>query len=195
MTARICLPVSDWPLTDRQAWNAAHRRGGLLDDDGLAVNWRPASSLMTAGGYGRFLSFLMEIGDYDPSETPAMRITRPRVENYVTHLRQLNHSSTVAMRATQLTEAARVMAPGVDWRWLRRIQSRLQQMSTPVRDYRPRLVPAAAVFDLHRDLVQRAEEGEGFSDLKRALMFRDGALLAVFCISGIRRFRQKCGWN
>jgi integrase/recombinase XerD len=186
MTARICLPVSDWPLAEREAWDVAHRRGGLLDDDGLAANWRPASSLMTARGYGRFLSFLIVIGDLDPSEIPATRITRPRVENYVAHLRQLNHSSTVAMLATQLAEAARVMAPSVDWRWLRRIQSRLQRMSTPAHDYRSRLVPAAAVFDLHRDLVRRAEEGKGLSDLKRALMFRDGALLAVFCVSGIR---------
>jgi hypothetical protein len=105
MTARLCLPVSAWPLAGREAWNAAHRRGGLLDDDGLAANWRPASSLMTAGGHGRLLSFLIEKEDYDPSESPVMRITRPRVENYVAHLRQLNHSSTVAARATQLTEA------------------------------------------------------------------------------------------
>src|SRR5215470_11609300 len=108
MRARICLPVSDWATADREAWDAAHRRGGLLDDDGLAAHWRPASSLMNAGGYGRFLSFLIESDDYDLSETPATRITRPRVEAFVEHLRERNHSSTVATRATQLTEAARV---------------------------------------------------------------------------------------
>jgi hypothetical protein len=85
------------------------------------------------------------------------------------------------------TEAARIMAPGVDWRWLRRIQFRLQRMSTPARDYRARLVPAGTVFELHYDLARRAEESKGLSALKRALMFRDSALLAVFCVSGIRR--------
>jgi site-specific recombinase XerD len=187
MTARVCLPVSDWPLTDVEAWNAAHRRGGLLDDNGLAANWAPATSLRIAEGYGRFLSFLIETRDYDPSETPAMRITRSRVESYVAHLRERNHSTTVAARALQLTEAMRIMAPGEDWGWLRRIRSRLQRMSKPARDDRARLLPAATVFELHRDLVRCAEEGEGLSDLTRALMFRDGAVLAVFSVSGIRR--------
>ena len=187
MTARVCLPVSDWPLTDREAWNAAHRRGGLLEDDGLAANWAPATSSIIAEGYGRFLYFLIETEDYDPSETPAMRITRLRVENYVAHLRERNHSSTVAARALQLTEAMRIMVPDTDWRWLRRVRSRLQRMSTPARDDRARLVPAATVFDFHRDLIRRAEKGEGLSDLTRALMFRDGVLLGVFSVSGICR--------
>ena len=187
MTARLCLPISEWPPTDREAWDAAHRRGGLLDDDGLAANWAPYTSSRIAEGYGRFLSFLIETGDYDPSETPATRITRPRVESYVAHLRKRNHSSTVASRALQLTEAMRIMAPDTDWRWLRRIRSRLQRMSTPAHDDRARLVPAATIFELHRDLVRRAEEGEGPSDLTRALTFRDAAVLAVFCVSGIRR--------
>ena len=187
MTARVCLPVSDWPLTDREAWNAAHRRGGLIEDDGLAANWAPATSSIIAEGYGRFLYFLIETEDYDPSETPAMRITRLRVENYVAHLRERNHSSTVAARALQLTEAMRIMVPDTDWRWLRRVRSRLQRMSTPARDDRARLVPAATVFDFHQDLIRRAEKGEGLSDLTRALMFRDGVLLGVFSVSGIRR--------
>ena len=111
MTARICLPVSDWPIPDREAWDSAHRRGGLLDDDGLAANWAPATNSIIARGYGGFLSFLTETGDLDPSETPATRITRPRVETYVAHLRERYHSSTVAARVLQLTEAMRVMDP------------------------------------------------------------------------------------
>jgi integrase len=34
---RLCLPVSEWPASDRKAWEAAHQHGGLLDDDGLAA--------------------------------------------------------------------------------------------------------------------------------------------------------------
>jgi hypothetical protein len=100
VTARICLPVSDWPVADREAWDHAHRRGGLLDEDGLAVDWAPITSSNVAGGYGRFLAFLIETGEYDPSETMTMRITRPRVENYVAHLRERNHSSSVAARVS-----------------------------------------------------------------------------------------------
>jgi site-specific recombinase XerD len=184
--ARRCLPVDEWPAPDRQVWHAAHRRSGLLDDDGLAVKWSPATSRIIAGGYGRFLSFLAEARDLDLSENLGERITRPRVEAYVTHLRQQNHSSTVAARILQLVEAARIMAPGVDWRWLRRIRSRLRQMSTPARDDRARLVPAATVTKLRSDLVQRAEQREDQSDWKRALLVRDALMLAVLSVCPIR---------
>jgi hypothetical protein len=51
--ARLCLPLCDWPAPDREAWNAAHRQGGLLDDDGLAANWAAETSAVIAEGYGR----------------------------------------------------------------------------------------------------------------------------------------------
>jgi len=104
VTRRGCLPVSDWPEPDRDAWDAAHRRGGLLEDDGLAAHWAPATSSLIAGGYGRFLSFLIESGDLHASEKPATRVTRPRVEAYVAHLRQRNQSSTVAGRVARRSE-------------------------------------------------------------------------------------------
>jgi hypothetical protein len=99
---RRCLPVVEWPDSDRAAWDAAHCRGGLLDEDGLAADWASATSSIIAGGYGRFLSFLAAIGELDPSASPAERITRPRIEAYVAHLRERNHSSTVAARILQL---------------------------------------------------------------------------------------------
>jgi len=73
---RLCLPIDEWPPDDRKAWAAAHRRGGLLDDDGLAADWAPDTSQLIASGYGRFLSFLAQIGELDPVKSPAERITR-----------------------------------------------------------------------------------------------------------------------
>lgn len=35
---RRCLPIEQWPAPDRKLWVAAHRRGGLLEEDGLAAN-------------------------------------------------------------------------------------------------------------------------------------------------------------
>jgi len=183
---RLCLPVEAWPPLDRDAWVAAHRHGGLLDDDGLAAHWAPATSQITLGGYGRFLSFLVETGDLDQTEAPAQRITRPRVEAYIAHLRQQNHASTVAARILQLSQAARVMASDADWKWLHRIRLRLRHMSSPARDDRARLVPAAALSTLWHSLIERAEHGENLSDRSRALLFRDGLMIAVLCLCPIR---------
>ncbi len=180
-TVRRCLPVADWPEVDRAAWIAAHRRGGLLDDDGLAASWAPATSAIIAGGYGRFLSFLAQTRDLDPHQSPATRINRARVEAYVAELRERNHSSTVAGRLLQLVRAAAVMAPNTDWTWLRRIQARLRRMATPARDDRARLMPALTLLDLATTLMQRAETETALSARRRALLFRDGLMIAILC--------------
>src|SRR5688572_28240587 len=147
-SGRVCLPIAMWPASDREAWEAAHHRGGLLDDDGGAVAWAPATSDIIARGYGRFLSFLAQNEALDPDVSPGQRITRARVEAYIDDLRQDNRSSTVAARIRELGRAAAVMAPAGDWTWLRRMFSRLRRMATPARDDRARLVPARRLLEL-----------------------------------------------
>jgi hypothetical protein len=112
--ARRCLPVAEWPDLDHASWSAAHRRGGLLEDDGHAASWVPDTSKLIASGYGRFLSFLAETGDLDAGASSEIRVTRARVEAYVAYLWARNHSSTVAARILQLVRAVAVMAPNID---------------------------------------------------------------------------------
>jgi integrase/recombinase XerD len=183
---RRCLPVIKWPDTDRAAWAAAHRRGGLLDDDGLAASWAPLTSGLIASGYGRLLSFLVETGELDAAASPEMRVNRALIEAYVVHLRERNHSSTVAARILQLIRAMAVMAPNNDWKWLRRVQARLRCMATGARDDRARLAPAITVIDLGTRLMQRAEESSGLSERRRALLFRDGLMICVLCACPVR---------
>ena len=183
---RRCLPVAEWPAEDRAAWTAAHRRGGLLDDDGLAAAWAPATSSIIARGYGRFLSFLAETEGLDRAELPADRVTRPRVEGYVARLRELNHSSTVAARIRELSRAVAVMAPEVDWAWLRRITARLRRVAQPARDDRVRLVAATTVRDLGAELMQRAETNSGLTARQRALLFRNGLMISFLAACPIR---------
>jgi integrase/recombinase XerD len=185
-TVRRCLPMAEWLEPDRAAWTAAHRRGGLLDDDGLAASWAPATNAIIAGGYARFLSFLAQTRDLDPHQSPATRINRARVEAYVAELRERNHSSTVAGRLLQLVRAAAVMAPNTDWMWLRRIQARVRRMATPARDDRARLVPATTVLDLGIELMQRAEAGGGLPARRRALLFRDGLMICILAACHVR---------
>ena len=179
--ARRCLPVAEWPAIDCAAWAAAHHRGGLLENDGLAADWASATSSIIARGYGRFLTFLAESEDLESFTSPADRVTRPRVEAYVTRLRQHNHSSTVAARVAQLARAVGVMAPASDWSWLRRIARRLRQSATPARDDRARLLPAGTLFDLAISLMQRSETTTTIPEWRRALLFRDGLMIAVLC--------------
>jgi integrase/recombinase XerD len=176
-TVRRCLPLAEWPEPDRVAWPAAHHRGCLLDEDGLAACWAPATSAIFAGGYGRFLSFLAQTGDMAPHESPATRINRARVEAYMAELRERNHSSTVAGRLLQLVRAAAVLAPNNDWIWLRRIRARVHRVATPARDDRTRLVRTTTVVNLGLQLMERAEAKTGLSAGQQALLFRDGLMI------------------
>src|SRR5438128_6761997 len=78
------------------------------------------------------------------------------------------------------------MAPNADWAWLRRILARLRRMATPVRDDRARLMPALALHDLANTLMRRAEAETALSPHRRALLFRDGLMIAVLCASSPR---------
>ena len=175
------IKPADWPQKDRAAWAAAHRRGTLLDDDGLAASWAVATSDIIGRGYGTFLAFLAQTADLDPTASPADRLTRPRIEAYVTYLRERNHSSTVAARILQLSRATAVMSPTADLAWLRRIFARLRRTATPAIDDRVRLLPAATLFELANVLMRRAEAEIGRPVRRRALWLRDGLLIALLC--------------
>jgi integrase/recombinase XerD len=184
--ARRCLPVREWPQPDRAAWDAAHRRGGLLDDDGLAASWSPHTSDLIARGYGTFLAFLAQANQLDSGALPATRTTRLTIESYVAYLRERNHSSTVAARILELIRCIAVMAPTADLAWLRRIAARLRRMARPARDDRTRIVPAVTLCELSLELMNRAETLADLPIRKRALLFRDGLMIAILCICPLR---------
>jgi integrase/recombinase XerD len=80
-----------------------------------------------------------------------------------------------------VVRAAAVMAPSVDWAWLRRISGRMRRIATPARDDRARLLPAAILFALATRLIQRGDTEIGLSARRQALLFRDGLMIAVLC--------------
>jgi integrase/recombinase XerD len=185
-TVRRCLPLAEWPEPDRAAWTAAHRRGGLLDEDGHAASWAVATSSLIASGYGRFLSFLAETEGLDGSVRPGDRVTRPGSRpmspdcaNAIIPARSRPESSSSPAPSPS-------MAPGVDWAWLRRIKARLRRMSRPARDDRSRIVPVTTVRDLGLHLMERAEAKTGLSARQRALLFRDGLMICILTASPVR---------
>jgi site-specific recombinase XerD len=118
--------------------------------------------------------------------SPEARVTRPRIESYVADLRERNHSSTVAARILQLIRGVAVMAPTADLAWLRRIAARLRRMARPARDDRIRIVRAVTLADLSFELMKRAETRIDLPTRARALLFRDGLMIAILCACPLR---------
>jgi integrase len=180
------MPEHQWPEADRLAWERARRRGSLLEDGGLAANWRATTQATAAKGYGRWLTFLISRNLLDPDAAPAERVTRERVEAYVADLvSQGNASGTVHIRILQLCRMLDVISLGNRPAWLNRILAKTRAVVLPTRDDRARLLPASVLLDLARSLITRAET----SDLPprlRAVTYRDGLLIMILLASALR---------
>ena len=61
-TSRKSTPVREWPPLDREAWNDALTVVSLMEPDGLAAAWRPATRRFVEEGYGYWLAWLERRG-------------------------------------------------------------------------------------------------------------------------------------
>jgi len=180
---RTCRKLEEWPETDRRLWLAAQEPGDLLEAGGSRSRYRPISNRKTERGYGRWLTFLDRQGMLNPA--PADRITPTTVAQYVAELRSLgNGSYTILARLQELYEVAVVMDAPRDWSWIRRIAGRVRARHVPVRDKSRKLVGADDVFDLGLRLV--ADASALPTDRRRAIVFRDGLILAFLALRPLR---------
>jgi site-specific recombinase XerD len=183
---RGCLPVEDWPIPDREAWAAAIHTGDLLEPGGLAGHWAAASRRKISSGYGRYLVWLQARGLLDPCCPPADRVTRERVADYVDHLLAVNRGYTVLCRAQELYDAMRVMAPDQDWAWLRRIGSAIRSRTQPAKSKEGRVQAPDRLVNLGMELMARADAATDLTPLQRAVLFRDGLMIALLAYRPIR---------
>jgi integrase/recombinase XerD len=172
-----CLPIALWPSADRAAWERAIRPGDPFEEGGIATPWSLATRRKIIGGYGRFLSWLKERNELDETAGPAERITRERLKAYLEDLRSINRGHTIQCRIQELGDAMRALAPECDWGFIKKAAARLRANTIPARDKRGRLLPIADVIAHGSQMLKRAEENEGLSELGRAALYRDGLVL------------------
>jgi integrase len=183
---RSCLSVEDWPAPDRAAWAAAAQPGDILEEGGPAGHWSPASRRKTASGYGRYLAWLEAKGSLDPCCPLADRVTKERVTAYIEDLGACNRGYSGLCRVQELYDAIRVMGPERDWSWLRRIGSAIRSRTRPAKSKAGRILPPHQLADLGMELMARAESASDLTPLKRAVLFRDGLMIAFLAYRPVR---------
>ena len=99
------MPLAEWPEVDNRAWREAIRDGGLLDDRGLAVHWRPETRRSVIAAYGRYLTSLDRIAGLDRAEGPATRLTPDRLRAYIDELKTQVAPATVSGRNNGIPDA------------------------------------------------------------------------------------------
>ena len=123
---RLLLPLSEWPPTDRAAWDALFVPGDILDGQGPCVGWAQGSRFKREQSYARWLGFLVGAGLMMKEHRPADRVTKENVVAYVELEQQRCKLVTVHIRLDDLLSVVRVMEPARDWQWLYLIVARVR---------------------------------------------------------------------
>ncbi|HEY1432888.1 MAG TPA: tyrosine-type recombinase/integrase, partial [Stellaceae bacterium] len=181
---RRCKPLDEWPAADRALWQAALMPGDLFDDGGARARHSEISNRNAVYGYGRWLTCLDRHGWLDDASSPADRITPARVRAYIPDLERHNATQTVLNRLQELYAVALVMDPDRDWSWIHRFHSHVRTRHRPARPKRARLVPVWDLFNLGLSLMASAEQET--TPCKRAMVFRDGLIIALLALRPLR---------
>ena len=185
--ARACMELAVWPEADRLLWQMAKEPADLLADaGGTRADHRPKSNSFAEKGYGRWLTFLAGLNLLNGTESPADRMTRERVGEYVVHLRELgNKESTILARLEALGIVAKVLDPLRDWSHINRVAARAhaRNKASPNRSRR-HSVESQDLLGLGLELIQDA--GRPMPPLRSSVMFRDGLMIALLALVPLR---------
>ncbi len=186
---RHAMPVPEWPPADQAGWSLANQPEDPLEEGvGYAQRWRPSTRKLTQEGYGYWLDWLARSGQLAVSGDPVERVTLDRLRAYQKAMQEEGLAPyTVATRIQQVGNALRAIAPENDWVWLLKAASRLRGKATPVRDKRIGMQPAEDVEKLAYDMMHAAEHDRFRPRIERAVLFRDGLLLAMLVTRALRR--------
>ena len=180
------LPLPDWPRADRQAWLAAQAKAGVLDDGGMISHLSAQTLEDLTRRYAYFLSFLTEKAKLNSLGPAAASVIEENIMLYVRYLEPRVSSVTLAQSLYKVSRVAACLAPERDWRWLKRVARRLDLRAKP-RDKRHEVVEIRALFELGLHLMDEAGKTDNVTSLGRALLYRDGLVVALLAANPLRR--------
>ena len=183
---RRCLHVHEWPELDQQAWHDATSLGHVWDDHvGRGALWRPPTLNKNRQAYGRWLSYLIHIGELDLLESPTARIIPGRVKGYVLMLQTQIQSETVWTYVVNLHQIALAFAPNLDWGWLYRISAKLHIKKRPSKNKLQRMVPAPEIAAWAYNRLEELERLQVRQD-KDFLTYRNALMVAILIECPVR---------
>jgi integrase/recombinase XerD len=183
---RRCLPFSQWPEADQLAWIAGTRQVALFEAAGAGAHWARHSRRKVEHGYGHWLAWLHRSQPLHAVPSPALRVSRRRVADYIAALSTTCAPYTQVCRIQELYDAMRVLAPGEDWQWLAEVLAALRRGAAPIRNKRLRLRRSRELVALGLRLITEAEQTEDWSAQRRAVRYRDGLMIALLAYRPMR---------
>ncbi len=150
---------------------------GFFDSGPLAsLRWSSRKKLTQS--YGHWLSFLLKT-NLLVDEEPWKRVTVESVSRYISYEKSRVSARTVYEHISDLLWVTSSMAPDLDWSWLERVTDKLRANANMWRIKPRRVTTAGQIFSWAIQRMQETDVPGGFSDVSRAVDFRDGLMLAV----------------
>jgi hypothetical protein len=179
------LPLADWPTADRETWCVAQEKAGVLDDGGVASHLSARTLDDLTSRYSYLLYFLAEEGKLNHDGPAAASVTEENILSCVRYLEPRVSSVTLAQSIYKIARVAACLAPEQDWRWLKRVARRLDLRAKP-RDRRHEVVEIKELFRLGLQLMDQAETALTGSAFFRAMLYRDGLIIALLAADPLR---------
>jgi integrase len=118
---------------------------------------------------------------------PEIRLNAERAKLFVDHLAETNIPRSMAIQVDALYKAARIMMPGVDWTWLKKMKARLYAAAPAQRAIGP-VITSVWVLELGLKLMDETLPRSGYPiRLADAVRYRDGLMIALLAYAPVRR--------
>jgi integrase len=137
-----------------------------------------------ANRYGLYLDYLQRAGQLEMTQGAASLVRPAHVAGFIAELQTRVRSVTVWNSIYKLRRAAELIAPGIDFAWLREIENEIALAMVP-RSKTERLVLAERLVEAGVSLIQEAEMF-GKTPVARAVGVRNGLLIVLLALHPIR---------
>ena len=179
------LPMQDWPAADRNGWEAACRQGHRFIRGGAASHLAEVTRADLARRYGYFLDFLARSGQLDLTAQPAALVAPDAIPAFIKELQARVSSVTVTQTIYKVRRTAECIAPGCSFGWLAETEKDLALLERP-KDKFDRIVPTERLAEAGLSLIEEAEADTSSPLLRRALLVRNGLMIALLAQCPVR---------
>jgi hypothetical protein len=178
------LPLGLWPEDDRRSWIEACRPSVRLVRGGRARHLGRTTQDDLARRYGYFLQFLSDAGDLDRSAPAGSQIKPGAMDRFVETARAAWGSVTLAHSVYKIRRLAEILRPDLDLGWLRELEADLRFDMRPKR--RPENITSEELVEAGLSLFRQADLSETLSPPKKAVLARNGLMVAVLALHPLR---------
>jgi integrase len=174
------IPPEQWPVACQDQWHKAFQDDDLFGTRKPASEWRKSSIQKARCGLGSLISWLLYKELFNPHAQIKDIVTQEHIKGFIADMQLSNYApNTLFCHAQEVYDAARVMDPSQNWKWLLNALKKVRSKAKPIRNKLKRLQPAQKLDRLGRRLMTEAQNNFDLTFYKRALMFRDGLMIAT----------------